>query len=254
MTASQDPCYRLITISVSHYCDKVRWAINRLNLPYVEEPHMPPFHRLATSRAGGKTVPVLVGAAGVWTDSTEILHYLDSIAPADAKLYPADPALGQAVKEWEDLFNDRLGPAVRRWAYFYLLDDHKYIQSRWCEGVPLVERGLFPVIFPTMRSLARRSINITAESALEAHKQITSVFEAVGSAMADGRTYLVGNQFSAADLTFAALATPALRLAKPTLKYSQSHPALINQMTSEVKAFRASPAGTYALGLLAARP
>lgn len=253
MTASQDSSYRLITISVSHYCEKVRWALTRLNLPYVEEPHMPPFHRWATGRVGGKSVPVLVSEAGVWTDSTEILRHLDTIAPADAKLYPADPALGQQVKEWEELCNTRLGPAVRRWAYFYLLDDQKYIQSRWCEGVPLIERALFPVTFPAMRSLARRSIDITAESASEAYRQITAVFETVSKALGDGRTYLVGDQFSAADLTFAALAVPALRLAKPSLKYAESHRALIKQMTSEVKVFRNSPAGTYALHLLSAR-
>jgi glutathione S-transferase len=32
---------RLITIAVSHYCEKTRWALTRLQIPFVEERHMP---------------------------------------------------------------------------------------------------------------------------------------------------------------------------------------------------------------------
>lgn len=29
--------YRLITIPASHYCEKVRWALDWLKIPYIEE-------------------------------------------------------------------------------------------------------------------------------------------------------------------------------------------------------------------------
>ena len=60
--------FRLITIPVSHYCEKVRWVLDYLKLPYVEEPHMPPFHRLATTKFGGKSAPVLVPKDGNFKD------------------------------------------------------------------------------------------------------------------------------------------------------------------------------------------
>ena len=41
---------RLITIPVSHYCEKTRWALNRANILFIEESHMPPFHRFATQK------------------------------------------------------------------------------------------------------------------------------------------------------------------------------------------------------------
>jgi glutathione S-transferase len=50
----------LITIPLSHYCEKVRWALDRVALPYREEPHAPLLHRLATKRNDGGTVPALV--------------------------------------------------------------------------------------------------------------------------------------------------------------------------------------------------
>jgi glutathione S-transferase len=42
--STQQKQLRLITIPVSHYCEKARWALTKLKLPYVEEAHMPPFH------------------------------------------------------------------------------------------------------------------------------------------------------------------------------------------------------------------
>lgn len=105
------PSFRLITFPVSHYCEKARWALTRLNIPYVEERHAPLFHRLATGRVGGKSVPVLIADAGVFTDSRDILKYLDSIAPDDARLYPSDSSLLKQVEELEALFNAQLGTA-----------------------------------------------------------------------------------------------------------------------------------------------
>ena len=66
--------FRLITIPVSHYVEKVRWALEYLKIPFRELPQMPPFHRGAVQKYGGTTVPVLVGNSIVKTDSTDILR------------------------------------------------------------------------------------------------------------------------------------------------------------------------------------
>nr|WP_293103382.1 glutathione S-transferase N-terminal domain-containing protein [Okeania sp. SIO2F4] len=51
--------YRLITIPISHYSEKARWALDRLKITYKEEPHVPVFHRFATMKYDGSSVPVL---------------------------------------------------------------------------------------------------------------------------------------------------------------------------------------------------
>jgi glutathione S-transferase len=123
---------RLITIAISHYCEKARWALERLEVPFVEEPHAPLFHRLATgSQGGGQTVPVLVTPQGCFADSTAILHYLDQNAPADCKLYPPDPAQRQQVEDLETLFDEQLGPAARQWVYAYLVENPALIRRLW---------------------------------------------------------------------------------------------------------------------------
>jgi len=69
---------RLITIPISHYCEKARWALERAGLPYREERHVQGIHRMAARRAGGgATVPVLVAGDGVLGQSREILAWVD---------------------------------------------------------------------------------------------------------------------------------------------------------------------------------
>ncbi|WP_414587992.1 glutathione S-transferase family protein [Scytonema sp. PCC 10023] len=245
---SQEKPLRLITLPISHYCEKARWALTKVKLPYVEEPHMPPFHRFATGQVGGKSAPVLITEAGAFTDSTDILRYLDEIAPDNAKLYPTNPELRQQVEKLEDLFDEQLGSAIRRWAYFYVMDDYKFMQRRWCQGVPFIEGALFPVVFPPMRSVIRRGFNITAESAAQAYEQIKSIFEQVSELLSDGRTHLIGDSFSAADITFAALAAPAVLPPEQPMSGGNLQ-ELPSKMASEISAFRETPAGAYVLRL-----
>lgn len=244
----QQKPFRLITIPVSHYCEKVRWALTKLKLTYVEEAHTPPFYLLATNRVGGKSTPVLVTDDGVFTDSTDILQYLDKLVPDNLKLYPSDPELCRQVEELEDLFDKQLGPATQCWGYFYVIDNYKYIQSRWTQNVPFLEEALFPVVYPFMRPVVRKAYNVNAESSAQAYEQIQSIFEKVNQLLADGRTYLVGDSLSAADITFAALAAPVISPPEHPIKSSFLE-KLPSEITSKINAFRETPAGAYVLRL-----
>ena len=69
---------RLVTIPISHYCEKARWALERAGIPYREERHVQGIHRIASRRAGGAgTVPVLVTPDGPLGESDEILAWID---------------------------------------------------------------------------------------------------------------------------------------------------------------------------------
>ncbi|BAZ70930.1 glutathione S-transferase (plasmid) [Fischerella sp. NIES-4106] len=171
---------------------------------------MPGFHLLFTRPNGGKSVPLLLTKAGTFTDSTDILHYLDTIAPISHRLYPADPELRREVETLEDLFDTVLGVAVRCWSFFYLLNSYKLMQKLLCDGVPAIESILFPIVFPQVRLIARKDYNITAKSAADSLNQVKGLFDKVNNLLADERSYLVGNSFSAADLTFASLVAPIL--------------------------------------------
>lgn len=238
--------YHLITIPVSHYCEKARWALDRIGAAYREEPHAPIFHYRRSRGAGGeRTVPVLVTDLGVFPDSTEILKFLGS-RHADAwQPYPEDSTLREEVEELEEFFDTKLGPHTRRAAYFHVLPEKKLFLETALRGVSAWERTLFPIMRPAVCWLMRRGMNITAESAERSLGKVREVFAAVSVRLADGRQFLVGEAFSAADLTFAALAAPVIL----PRGYGGSLPPLSDlppAFLALVEEFRTSPAGAFA--------
>lgn len=239
----------LITIPLSHYCEKARWALDRVALPYREEPHAPLLHWLATKRNDGGTVPVLVHGSRRFIDSTDILAHADAVSGGDL-LYPREAALAREVAALEEQFDTHLGPHTRRWAYAELLSQPKLLRSVWSRGVPKLEANLLPLIMPLARRLVRAAYKITPESAQRSLERVQSVFGQVDQRLCDGRRFLCGARFTAADLTFAALAAPVLFPAE----YRAVHPPLDSvsaAMREKVLSLRDTDAGRFALRLFA---
>ena len=237
----------LITIPLSHYCEKARWALDRIALPYREEPHAPLLHRLATKRNDGGSVPVLVHGSSRFIDSTDILVHADAISGGNL-LYPRDPALRRAVDALEEQFDTQLGPHTRRWAYEQLLPHTKLLRSLWSREAPWFEARLVPVFTPLARRLVRAAYNVTPESAQRSLGRVRDVFREVDRYLNDGRRFLTGDCFTAADLTFAALAAPVLfpvecRAVLPALE------AVPVPMREEVLRLRNTVAGRFGLRL-----
>lgn len=239
----------LVTIPISHYCEKARWALDRAGVDYVEHAHLQFIHRFAARRAGGgTTVPVLVCDEGVLADSADILRYADAHAPTDRRLYPDDPAATAEIRELERDFDDRLGPHGRRWMY-HLLRRRRDLASRYgAVGVPAFERVMLPLAYPVVYAWIDRHLEITPATAAQSIDEVRAVFDAVGERLADGRPYLCGDAFTAADLTFCALSAAVLM--PPGYGVVLPPPEEIPPAAAEVvHELRAHPAGAYALAI-----
>ena len=113
---------RLITIPISHYCEKARWALERADIPYREERHVQLIHRIAARRAGwGQTVPVLVTPEGTLSESEDILRWADARLEPEQRLFPDDPELRHEVVRLCRHFDDALGPDARRLMYAHMM-------------------------------------------------------------------------------------------------------------------------------------
>jgi glutathione S-transferase len=238
----------LITIPISHYCEKARWALDRAGIEYEERPHLQMLHWVAVKRAGGgRTAPVLVCGDRVMPDSTDILRYADERTDPARRIYPDDPALADDVRALELDFDARLGPEGRRWMYDAMRDRRDLALKYAPTGVPAWQRRSLPFAMPVVSRVIDRYFDITPDTAARSLDEVRATFDSVAERLAPGGGgYLVGDRFTAADLTFAALAAP---IVLPP-EYGVPLPRLDElpaPMAAVVRELREHPAGKFAL-------
>jgi glutathione S-transferase len=232
---------RLVTIGPSHYCEKARWALERAGLAYEERAFPPGFHRNAVRAAGGRfSTPVLVTPEGSITDSTEILAYADRHG---AGLFTDDES--RRLEAW---FDDDVGPHVRRAIYAVLLPDAAYVRRVFRPGLPPVQYGIWALLFPlAIRAGMRRYMKIYPEESARSLAKLREVCDQVAAMLSDGRRYLTGDRFTAADLCFAALLAPAVVPPEYGHPLPVPGPDAPPELTALVESFRAHPAGQFVL-------
>jgi glutathione S-transferase len=237
----------LITIPISHFCEKARWALDRAGIDYEERAHLQVIHWLAVKRAGGgKTVPVLVCRDTVLSDSADILAFADAHAPADKRLYPDDAQEAAAVRALERDFDERLGPHGRRWMYEHMRGQRKLVKQYAPTGVPTWQRLGLPIAYGTVAKIIDRYLDIDADKAALSLVEVRTTFDEVAQRLQDGGPYLAGDRFTAADLTFSALTAAVLMPPEYGVPLPQPD-ELPAAMGSVVRELRAHPAGLYAL-------
>lgn len=237
----------LVTIPISHFCEKARWALDRAGVPYRERAHLQVFHRFAVRRAGGgTTAPVLVWDGRVLAESSEILEAASAQAPPALKLYPDDPRAGEEVRAMERDFDERLGPEGRRWMYYELRGRSDIARDYGCTGIPGWQRRALPFVYPVAVRIIDRVLDVRPETAARAEGAVRATFDEVAERLADDRAYLCGESFTAADLTFAALAAAVLMPPEYGVPLPQPE-VLPAGMSAKVDEFRAHPAGAHAL-------
>ena len=241
----------LVTIPISHFCEKARWGLERAGLEYEERRHIQIVHQLAARRhGGGKTVPVLATPGGVYAESREILRYADEHLPAAARLYPADALERKEVVALEDRFDTGIGVEGRRWLYHEVFKDPKPFTPYNLTGVPGWERRVFPFVLAPAKIYINRYLDIDDATAARALERVDAELDAVGELLSDGRRYLVGERFSAADLAFAALCAPLVAPAE----YGTPLPppeVMPDAMAARIRGWREHPAGRFATRLFA---
>ncbi len=239
----------LVTIPISHYCEKARWALERAGVAYRERAHVQAIHRAATLRVGGGlTVPVFVCAAGVLADSGDILAWADAQAPPGRGLYPEDTDRAAEVRLIEADLNTGLGPHSRCWMYQQLRKRRDLAISYGCAGVPAWERATLRLGYPAMISIVAHVLDVTPATAVKAEAEVRATFDGVGERLADGQPYMCGDEFTAADLTFSALAAPMLMPSGYGVPLPQPG-ELPAYAAGVVRELRAHPAGVHALAM-----
>jgi glutathione S-transferase len=244
---------RLVTIPISHYCEKARWALERAGIPYREERHVQAIHRIASRRAGGVgTVPVLVTSEGALGESEEILAWVDQRTPPEHRLFPAAAGERAEVERLCRRFDSGLGPMGRRLMYVHMLAQRKLTLRFNNQGVPRWEDRALRLGWPLAVRWVRGQLGVIAGIEAQDEAEVWREFDFVADLLADGREHLCGERLGAADLTFAALSASVI--VPPTYGVPLPQPEILPAHTASlVRRARDHPAGRYALELFAER-
>jgi glutathione S-transferase len=177
---------KLITMYGSPWSERVRWAFAFKGLKYEKQNYEPgPVDEEKVKKLTGQTlVPVLITDDKVIPDSTAIMEWLEDSRPEPALLPRSEKDRAQ-VSLWEEVMLGVLGPQARTLINGRLLsssDPEMQRSAQYFAG----KYGHSP--------FAEEQARLTVKRVLLSLKHTLS-----------GRQYLVGDAFSRADLTTAAM-------------------------------------------------
>ncbi|CAF1140323.1 unnamed protein product [Rotaria sp. Silwood1] len=215
---------RFYQIPWSHYCDKVRWALDLKELPY-DIINFNPYGKTKGLERAPKTIrklmPILEDPNNdgnpFQCDSTPILLYLHTRYPnSSISLFPSSSSdEKQQIIDTCLRFDSELGLYTRRIAYVQILNEKSSALSillgekfSWAYNPDDIRSRLVSSFVACFMIARFRLHRIREEQLREKTEQILlDVAERLHT-----HDYLVGEQFSAADLTFCSLVKPLRRV------------------------------------------
>jgi glutathione S-transferase len=246
--------HQLVTLAFSHYNEKARWALDWCGIGYRERGFLPGFSQVAvmvaTRGRGGRadrvssrwSTPVLIADTGeTLCDSTEIAQWASQ--RSGRVLFP-DPEVERLVTA----LGTDLGPYTRLVAYFHVLRTPAMMRELAIHNVGTGQALAYRALAPLGTRWLTRKLRIDEDRAARATDKVMAQLTMIEARLARGR-YLVGNEFTAADLTFAALLAPVAVVSRAEgygawLPEIATFPPDVQALVDEI---RGRPAGQFAL-------
>lgn len=196
----------------SHFNEKARWGLDWKSVPHERISLLPgPHMRTMKKLTGATQTPALRDAGQVVAGSTEILEHLEARFPEPA-LFPSDPAERERALSIVRHWDAEVGPAVRLAKFFEVMEP-AYAVGTFAQSKGALTKGFYRVAFGAVGRIMKSKMGIDAESAAAAREVTRGAFDFVAKEpSASG--YLVGDRFTVADLTCAALLMPCVTLAE----------------------------------------
>jgi glutathione S-transferase len=199
-------------INISHYAEKVRWALDYKGIDHVRRSPQPAMHMMLAlwlSRGAETTLPIMQLEGVTVTDSTAIIAALEQRYP-NPPLYPTDPEHRRRALELEDFFDEELGPYVRLYLWHELLSEPEMLNNLASLTFPERLRNCKRITGAWTRAFVILRYGVSREGAANlARRKILAATDRLDAALeANGGEYLIGDSFSVADLTAASLFNP----------------------------------------------
>jgi glutathione S-transferase len=195
----------------SYFAEKARWALDFKGIPHVRRALLPGLHLPRVWwMTGGRTVPVLVLDGEAISDSTRIIAALERYRPEPA-LYPPGESDRRRALELEEFFDEELGHLVRIVILALEHGDLEYAATVFSTGYGTTTRRVLRAGLPLIRGVVERRFDAMARHAAPeaAFAKVDAALDRIEREL-EPSGYLVGERFSVADLTAAALLAPVV--------------------------------------------
>jgi glutathione S-transferase len=189
---------------ISHFNEKVRWALDWKGVPHVRRALGVTYLARAFWTTGQPTLPILRLDGRAIADSTRIIAALEERYP-EPPLYPADPGARRRALGLEDFFDEALGHALRTAVLGPVFKrDPAAAIAMLATGMPrgsvrMMQTGtrLFRAFYRARHAINDATIAVSRAKVMAALDRIEAELGPSG--------YLVGDHFTVADLTGAAM-------------------------------------------------
>ena len=228
----QESPIELHQFSHSHFNEKVRWTLDYKNLRhlricYIPGPHAPQIRSLS----GQTETPVLRLEGQTVHGSARIIDLLEQRFPSPP-LYPSDPTERDEALAMQARLDAELGPEVRCAVFETTLDTPSFCVATFGSEKAAWKQKLYQATFPVTRAIMKKVMNITPETGRRARERVTAGLDFLAEKSA-ATGYLVGDRFTVADLTGAALLGPVALVDHPDMRQAEPWPARFSALCAE---------------------
>jgi glutathione S-transferase len=193
---------------ISHFNEKVRWALDLKGIAHRRKTLGPDYLVRAWWAVGRATLPVIFIDGRAIGDSTRIIEALEELRPTPA-LYPRDASERSRALMLEDWLDEEVGPAVRSAvvAHLFAGDDPGAAIDTLTLGMPSFANRMMRGVLPAFRWFYYSRHRVDGARVDGYCRTVLAALDRLERELG-GRAYLVGDAFSVADLTAASLLCP----------------------------------------------
>lgn len=219
----------------SHFNEKARWAlafkgIDYERVSYLPGPHMPSIRKLS----GQTSTPVLCWDGETIAGSADIIEFLEAAAP-EPRLFPDDANQQAEIRELIRWLDESVGPANRTVLFSALINEGGYMTGMFSNQRALPVQWFYRFTFPLAKGLIARGNGVNPDNVTRSLEITHKALERIASKIAD-TDYLVGDSFTAADLTAAALFAPLANPDHVDMKRPEPVPANVRAVIQQYAA------------------
>jgi glutathione S-transferase len=220
-------------LEISHYNEKVRWALDYKGVAHVRRAVTPGLQEFTARRLrAGRTVPVLEMNGRSIGDSTKIIEEIERRWP-EPPLYPADPGERSRALALENYFDEHCARDLRRVLFADNLEEPETFLAM-VYGADHPRIGLLKTLSPVFCQVVKRRFRIQPETVEESRELVRAAFDKLEAEVGPSG-YLVGESFTVADLTAASIL--GLIVVPPGFPYIKLRP---DERTARSRRFRGS--------------